>query len=245
MKIYLAGTHGDREGLLNNYKNLNLLESFYYLKDTHMSLYKKHNFLLDSGAFTFMNNTKSSINWDSYIEKYGAFINKWDIDYFFELDIDSIVGTKEVDRLRSKLETITNKKSIPVWHKSRGLEYWKQMCKDYDYVSIGGIVTKEIKSSEYKIFNPLLKIAKDNNCKVHGLGFTRTRDLHKYKFYSVDSTNWITGRFNMYYLFNQTKGIMQSQPKNNLRVKKEEATRYNQMQIDEWVKFSNYADVNL
>lgn len=245
MKVYLAGLHGDKDNLIINYKNLNLLESFYYIKDEHMKLYKNHNFLLDSGAFTFMNNTKSKINWDEYICKYAEFINKYNINYFFELDIDNIVGLNEVNRLRDKLELLTQKKSIPVWHKSRGLEYWKKLCNDYDYIAIGGIVTKEIKQSEYAIFKPLLKIAQENNCKVHGLGFTRTRDLKKYKFYSVDSTNWITARFNMYYVFNQNKGIMESRQKNGLRVKKTESKNYNQMQINEWVKFTKYADINL
>lgn len=131
------------------------------------------NFLLDSGAFTFMNQSKNhNINWDAYIEEYGNFINKYDIDLFFELDIDSIVGIDEVERLRYKLERITGKKSIPVWHVSRGHDYWLKMIKEYDYVAIGGIVTKEIKPKQYPIFTQLLKEAHIGNCKVHGLGFT-------------------------------------------------------------------------
>lgn len=29
-----------------------------------------------------------------------------------------------------------------------------------------------------------------NGVKVHGLGFTKTKELKKYKFYSVDSCTW-------------------------------------------------------
>ena len=160
-------------------------------------------FLLDSGAFTYLNGSKGKVNWEKYIEEYAVFINKHKIDLFIELDIDSVIGLNEVERLRYKLENITNKKCIPVWHKSRGLDYWKKMCKEYEYVAIGGIVTKEIKPAEYDVFLPLLKIAKENNCKVHGLGFTNMKGLEKYKFYSVDSTAWLYGnRGGFLYRFN-------------------------------------------
>ena len=46
-----------------------------------------------------------------------------------------------------------------VWHKSRGKDYWLKMIKEYDYVAIGGIVTKEIKPSEYKYFHWFIRQA--------------------------------------------------------------------------------------
>ena len=60
-------------------------------------------FLLDSGAFTFMNNSKS-VDFDLYLDKYIDFIIEKNIKYFFELDIDSIVGYKKVLQLRERLE---------------------------------------------------------------------------------------------------------------------------------------------
>lgn len=248
--IYLAGISTAKELFYENQTIKYVLISFLEVKQLDLSKLNKHYLLLDSGAFTYLNSKKNAIiNWDNYINEYANYINKNNINLFFELDIDPIVGLKEVERLRLKLEKLTNKQCIPVWHKSRGIEYWKKMCEEYDYVAIGGIVTKEIKQTQYEVFNNLLKIAKENNCRVHGLGFTRTKLLHKYKFYSVDSTNWITTRFNMYYIFNERQGIMQSYSKNKnnikLRVKKISATSYSLMQINEWVKFSKYAEVNL
>ena len=244
MKIYLAGTQGDKGNLVKNNENLNLLESFFYLKDHHMDLYKKHNFLLDSGAFTFMNKQKGNTDWDQYIDNYAQFINRHNIKHFFELDIDSIVGLKEVERLRIKLETLTNKKCIPVWHKSRGLNYWKNLCENYDYIAIGGLVTQEIKRSESDVFFPLLKIAQENNTKVHGLGFTNLKGLFKYKFYSVDSTSWITGQqFMMFYTFNGKTLIKTNLNKPNHRgINPKGRLEYN---FNEWVKFSKYAEQNL
>jgi hypothetical protein len=205
---------------------------------------KNHwNFLLDSGAFTFLADKKNSngINWDDYIVRYAKFINDHDIKLFFELDIDPVVGIKEVERLRVKLEKLTGKKCIPVWHKSRGLEYWKQMCKDYDYVAVGGIVTKEI--TDYNIFYPLLQIARQNNTKVHGLGFTGLNgDLEKYKFYSVDSTAWIYGnRGGFLYHFNGKTLIKQKKPEGT-RLKAKDVAIHN---FKEWVKFQRHAKVNL
>ncbi|MFT6127708.1 MAG: hypothetical protein ACJA2M_001436 [Polaribacter sp.] len=250
MKIYLAGGNsgykwaGDYNENIKELKPF-ILESFYYLKGhdewiTELRPFFK-DFILDSGAFTYMNNLKESPNWDKYIEEYAAFINKHQIDLFIELDIDGIVGLKEVQRLRKKLEKLTKKKSIPVWHKSRGLENWKQITKDYDYVSIGGIVTKEIKGNEYDVFTPLLKIAAKNNCKVHGLGFTNLQGLKKYKFYSVDSTAWVYGnRGGFLYLFKNNE-LTKIQPKGK-RLKGRKAALHNFCQ---WLNFSQYAENNL
>lgn len=249
MKLYLAGNapwkeNGIYDKAILEYKPY-ILESFYYIKDNHDWILKMRpyfkDFLLDSGAFTYLNGAKTNINWDKYIEEYANFINKHNIDYFIELDIDSVVGIKEVERLRYKLEKLTGKQSIPVWHKSRGLEYWKKMTSEYKYVAIGGIVTKEIKRTEYHIFNPLLKIATLNKCKVHGLGFTNMEGLKKYKFYSVDSTAWLYGnRGGFIYKFNG-KGLDKISPK-NMRLKGREGAIHN---FNEWLKFSKYAEQNL
>ena len=146
--------------------------------------------------------------------------------------------------MRNILENITGQKCIPVWHKSRGLEYWKQMCKEYDYVAIGGIVTKEIKASQYDVFFPLLKIARENNTKVHGLGFTNTKGLKKYKFYSVDSTNWLNARFGTLgvYCFTGDNIINIRKPDNS---RKKDLQAMNIYNFTEWTKFQKYAEKNL
>ena len=61
----------------------NILESFYYCKNNaFIPVLIPHlkSFLLDSGAFTFMQG-KASVNWDSYTEEYAAFINKHDMTW--------------------------------------------------------------------------------------------------------------------------------------------------------------------
>lgn len=242
MKIYLEGEHTVKNGRDANWTGLKILESYEYVKNNTFfpNLVKMNvDLLLDSGAFTYMSGNGGGVNWDTYIEQYAEFINKYDIKLFFELDIDSVIGIGGVERLRNKLELLTGKKSIPVWHKSRGLNYWKQMCENYDYVAVGGIVTKEIKRTEYAIFNNLLSFAYSKGCKVHGLGFTNLKGLELYKFYSVDSTSWIFGNRGGYiYLFNG-KTIQQIKKPNNTKLKSKDVALHN---FNEWVKFGNYAE---
>lgn len=243
MRVFLAAT-SDKNFCIKEIKKIDyILESFYYIQDWQLPIIERCKmFLLDSGAFTFMNNFKGKINWEEYIDKYANFINKNNIKHFFELDIDTLVGYKKVKEYRKYLEDKTQKKCIPVWHKSRGLEEWKKLTKEYDYVAIGGIVIKEIKQADYKYFLPLLEIAKKNKCKVHGLGFTNLKSLDKYKFYSVDSTSWKSGgRFGQLYIFNGNTLIQKSF--NNKRIiDYKNADKFN---LKEWVKFQKYADIYL
>lgn len=246
MRIFLAGSGCDlwtNRGFFNFYK----LESFIYISEQgKKDIHKYKDFLLDSGAFTYMinakKNAKKEVDWEEYIQKYADLINKHNVKHFFELDIDNVVGLKEVERLRTKLEILTKKKCIPVWHKSRGKQYWIDMTKEYDYVAIGGIVSGEIKGNEYKYFTWLLNEAKKNNCKVHGLGFTNLKGLEKYKFYSVDSTSWLAGnRFGYVYYFDG-KTMKTQHKKQGQRVLTHKTADNN---FNEWIKFQRYAEHNL
>jgi len=246
MKIYFAGLHGEntRANLNNDFaQKIYVLESYHYFHDWMIPYVKNYwNFLLDSGAFTFLANQKKSVDWDAYVNGYAEFINKLDCNLFFELDIDPIIGLKNVEKLRKTLEQKTQKKCIPVWHKSRGLSYFEDMCKEYDYVAIGGIVTKEIAKNEYPIFHKLLQIAYENKTKVHGLGFTSLELLKKYKFHSVDSTSWIYGnRGGFLYKFNGSTFDKITVPQGK-RLKGKKVAIHN---FQEWVKFQKYADRNL
>ena len=225
----------------------NILESFYYCKNNaFIPVLIPHlkSFLLDSGAFTFMQG-KASVNWDSYTEEYAAFINKHDIKLFFELDIDPIVGLKEVERLRKKLEHLTGKKPIPVWHISRGKEYFVKMCKEYPYVALGGIVTQEVPRAVYeKAFPWFIATAHKYGAKIHGLGYTSLEGLHKYHFDSVDSTAWLYGNRGGYlYKFNPRTGMMDKiDAPSGSRLKSTEAAMHNFL---EWIKFQEYAEKHL
>lgn len=248
MRVYLATYETISKTNKKDVSNIFLLSSYFkHVNKQGVPYYinpKTH--LLDSRAFSFLNNKKKGvqIDWDKYIEGYASFIKKSKVQYFFELDIDPIVGLPKVEALRSKLENLTKLPSIPVWHKSRGLDYWIKMCEEYDYVAIGGIVTREIKPSQYPVFSKLLKIAKEKDCKVNGLGFTNMKGLRKYKFYSVDSTNWNSARFGSKGLCFFNVDTIKWHPKPKGYIKKD----LNKLKIHkfyEWVKFQEYANRKL
>lgn len=250
MDLYLAGEHTVKNGTgCDSWESINILESYYYAANNcnFERLYKRRRkFLLDSGAFTFMQKNRVNVNWDTYVEQYADFINKHDIDLFFELDIDGIIGIDNVEKYRDRLEVLTGKKSIPVWHGNRGKQYFIDMCKTYPYVAIGGLVGAGDFTSRRKIeevFTWFINTAHQHSCKIHGLGYTKIPGLKKYKFDSVDSTAWLYGNISGFlYKFNTREGTMDKVKKNGCKVKSEEVAWHN---FHEWIKFSKYAEIYL
>lgn len=244
MRIFLAcstsATNKDnREQYFRENKPLYLLETFFagekICKDV-LNIVGNENFLLDSGAFSYMNGAKCTKKMLlEYLDKYISFINKYNIKYFFELDVDTIFGIEFVELMREKLEKETGKKCIPVWHKGRGIEYWKMMCDNYNYVAIGGLVF-HVKKEEYPLIKKMVDYAYYKGVKVHGLGFTKTKLLDNYRFYSVDSSSWLAsasrGQRIAYFHNNEilTKKINKGNKKANLRA----ITEFN---FKEWIKY--------
>ena len=248
MKLYLARVAPWREnGLYNEAIHKHkpyILESYYYADDVTEKLLEYYgDFMLDSGAFTFMQNSKSHLNWDEYIERYAAFVRRNNVNKFFELDIDSVVGYEQVKKYRKRLEKLSGKRCIPVWHKSRGVQEFKRMCDEYDYVAIGGIVSKEIRPEHYKILPNMINEAHSRKAKIHGLGFTSLKWLEVCKFDSVDSTAWTAGnRFGFVYKFNGRTMTKIDCPKGKRLADSRKVALINYI---EWLKFQKYAEENL
>jgi len=227
---------------------LHILESFFYVEDWMLPFIddKAWNFMLDSGAYTFMNNSVTrqkyetaagTVDWDSYVCRYADFILQHDIDKFFELDIDNVVGLKRVEQLRDLLEHRTSRRCIPVWHKARGLANWKATVKEYPYVAIGGIVSGEIKRTQFNYLNAMCDVAHQQGTRVHGLGVSPSKGLEKLRFDSVDSTSWTMGnRAGHLDIFTGTGMRKVSRPPGT-RMKAREAAIHN---FREWVKYQRY-----
>lgn len=251
MRVFLAGTDS-RENM--GWKELEeiryVLLSFYALRTgssktkERVRRINKENFLLDSGAFTFMANykkgqKKQGVNITQFVKEYIEFINEYDIKYFFEMDIDMICGYEKVLEMRKQIEQGTGKRCIPVFHKSRGLAEWRKMCQEYDYVAIGTM-------SDYKgredILKSLVRIAAEYGTKVHGLGFTNFNHLDQIHFYSVDSTSWLSGgRFGAFHKFDGKKIVSRSFKDKRAKNYKE-IDHYN---LKEWMKLQEYAERKL
>lgn len=168
-----------------------ILTSYYYIrkKDGLLDKFKMiaDEILIDSGAHSFQKGAK--VDWLSYTQEYAAFIKQNDCPQilgFFEMDVDNILGYDKVLQLRAILESVSHK-IIPVWHKNRGVDEFKKMCREYDFGSITGFKNEEVQDHQYLMF---LKYANKHNCKIHCLGMTRTKIMETVPFYSVDSSTW-------------------------------------------------------
>lgn len=221
-----------------------ILESFFYADaDTERLLPHFGDFMLDSGAFTFMENAKVRVDWDEYLERYADFIKRNKIEKFFELDIDSVVGYDKVLEFRKRLEQLTGKQPIPVWHLSRGKEEFLKSCEEYPYVALGGIVSKEWKKDTEKFMPWFIKQAHKRGAKIHGLGYTKLAKLREYHFDSVDSTAWTTGnRFGYIYQFKNGKMTKKDAPKGKRLGDPRKVALINYL---EWVKFQKWAETHL
>lgn len=256
MNVYLATVGKNLSDLRRaarfntiNFGDTAILDSFFYVQNKTMNmeylLPRCRSFMLDSGAFTFLKGKKEAVDWDAYLNKYANFINRLNIKLFFELDIDSIVGIERVEQMRDRLESLTGKKPIPVWHKNRGKQYFIDMCQAYPYVALGGIAIKEFPLRKFERFFPWF-IYQAHKCgtKIHGLGYTSIQGLRKYHFDSVDSSSWITStKVGQATVFIPSQGGMSTAtPPVNKKMRTYECEAHN---LCEWMKFSSYAKVNL
>lgn len=247
MKIYLAGVapwrnEGIYDSIIKTHRPY-ILESFYYTdEDTERLLSYFGDFLLDSGAFTFMQGNGSA-DWYEYADRYSDFIKRNNIQKFFELDIDSVVGYEKVKELRRRIERNTGRQSIPVWHKSRGYDEWLKQADEYGYIAIGGIVSKELKPEHYKFFPKMIEDAHKRGAKVHGLGFTALSYLPQIHFDSVDSTAWTTGNRFGYVFYFDGKTMRKKDVPHGHRLA--DSRKVAMVNYTEWIKFQKYAETHL
>lgn len=250
MRIYLASTgsgmtRGIKEKTIRECQPKYILETFFNGERScleAMNIVGNKNFLLDSGAFSYMNGAKVTFEqMDEYVDRYIDFIVKNNIKYFFEVDVDSIFGLEQVEAWRRKIEIAAGRRCIPIWHKGRGVEYWKKMCREYGYVAIGGFAIRAIKAVEYSLIGKMVDYAYLHNVKVHGLGFTKTKELKNYKFYSVDSSSWTISAALGQQIHTFAGDHIESRQlkKGNKKAKLPELVAHN---MAEWVKFQKYMD---
>lgn len=246
MKIFLSALEASPEFYkineeIDKYK-YNLM-SFYYIQNKQeiatIIRDKTELVIIDSGAHSFQKGKQ--VNWEEYTKKYAEFIKNFDRENvvgYFEMDVDNIIGYDKVLELRHILEQTSNK-IIPVWHKNRGIEEFKKMCKDYSnkVVAITGFKNEDIKDEQYMMF---LKYAKKYNCKVHCLGMTRKKVLDKVPFDYVDSSSW--KQQSIYGMIGRKKVSLEFSKNNRWKVMLENYKQGMQMQdhyYKKWRKISS------
>jgi hypothetical protein len=240
-RIYLASTYPRSylgEELLSSIPYV--LESFYYFAEwqyPYLSRWKS--FLLDSGAFTFMEAKNKKVkSYKEYTIQYANFVKDNNIKNFFEMDIDEIVGLEEVEKYRVILETIVGRQCIPVWHINRGKEYWLRMCREYKYIAWGAFLGEIKIPKNHRYVRWFTDTAREHGTDVHGLGYTGT-EIMKYGFSSVDSSSWTSGdRFGKLFFFDGKRMRVMPQ-KGRLIGDRKQVYAYN---LRQWLLYQAHID---
>lgn len=248
MRLYLAGMESfnskSKTYHINIHKDTYVLTSFYccseeYIQDL-IDTIGRDNILLDSGAFTFRIHGLKGENIDTYTKRYIDFINKYDIKYFFEMDIDmNKEDLVKVKQLRRRIEEETGKQCIPVWHETRGIEEWKDMVNKYKYISIGGI-TYGINDEYVNKLKKLVDYANAHRVKVHGLGYNR-KNIIDMGFYSVDATSWNGSAYgNIWYWDSINNRPKHTKHDKNNRIKVERQPDAVKQNYEVWYHYQKY-----
>lgn len=129
-----------------------------------------------------------------YFENYLRFLKQYHsrLDYFVELDIGELIGQDKVEawRDRFKAEGLF-RQCILCYHPSiMDLDYFRQMCRDSEskYIAVEGDRPKQ--RTGRLDYGTLIKIAREEGCKLHGFAMTKLDALERFPFYSVDSSSW-------------------------------------------------------
>jgi hypothetical protein len=197
-----------------------------------------------------MQNAKKhgNVDWLSYADQYADFIKEHGCRLYFELDVDVVTGLNYVEKLRDRIEARVGWQSIPVWHVSRGKDYFVQMCKDYKYVAFGGIITDGLSTRNLEKYFPwFINTAHRNGAKIHGLGYTNLTGLPKYHFDSVDSTTWRMGnRFGQVMEYKNGRIIKHNSVSGGNKFRRiKDISAIALHNFNEWIKYQRYADNNL
>lgn len=247
MRVYLAMTQ--MYGMSpEDLADIDVLASYYYLrtcKPLREGVQGARNFLCDSGLFTFLN-SGVKVNFEAYADEYADYVRENNVRNYIELDIDEIKGVGYTRKLRDRIEKRVGWQSIPVFHVIRGKESFIQDCKDYDRICVGFMLSEGLPSTLTEKYVPwFIDKAHENDCRIHGLGFTKTTILDNYHFDSVDSSSFSSGgRYGQYHYFDPvSKQIKQIQKKPNTKMPS--ATALLLHNFREWVKYQKYARHNL
>lgn len=207
VRLYIAGTSrevvGDGSGRLDGLlissdhddvaHRVRILESFKYVQPWQVeNIGRFKSFMLDSGAFTFMQRGMGKVDPMQYVRKYANYVRDNDVQLFFEFDIDKISSKAAVDCYRRLIEKVVGRRCIPVWHVQRGESEWERLCDEYDYVAIGDMGSDETKAI-YGEIPSMIQRAHDLGAIVHGLGVGGLTRIRKFPFDTVDSASWTWG----------------------------------------------------
>jgi len=196
MKIYFAGSENKthfRE--LKKYNVKHYLCSYWYIEGNKSTdgkwIFNDEDVMLDSGGFTAR---IRGVEID--VKRYAKFINKHNVKLAINLDTNNVEETLKNQKF---LQENTSAYILPVYHlsdfKNKKYRYLIEKYSDeYPFICVGGMAGGNNKKEEVKMFLDYVYTKVRTKCKIHGLGLTGVKFLHRYPLYSVDSTSWLSGQ---------------------------------------------------
>lgn len=164
-----------------------------------MNKKNKVSIFLDSGAFSAFT---QGVEID--IQKYIEFIkeNENHLEIYANLDV---IGDASATWKNQKKMERAGLLPMPCFHFGEDWKWLERYVKNYEYIALGGVAKKSDYANLTKWLDECFKRICNKNgipkTKVHGFGITRLRLLHRYPWYSVDSTSWvISSRMGMVYV---------------------------------------------
>lgn len=212
MRLYVAALYTNNFGLQGNVWDRlddaekrcrasveNYLESYHYIhKQSYVEKIRADGVkvFLDSGAFSaFTQGIKVDL------PKYCDYI-KQNID-IIEKSEDGDILASVLDGIGDDLQTFQNQhymqehgvRPLPCFHYGEDDRYLEWYIKNYNYITIGGMVPVDKTVLVHwldRIWEKYLTDGSGNpRLKVHGFGLTTYNLMERYPWYSVDSSSWV------------------------------------------------------
>lgn len=245
MKMFFAGSiQGQYEKLLVT-KIRHRLHTFYdYYKNKRTfdgllpdTVSCTCDFMLDSGAYTFITGKESPDILDDYMSKYVDFLkrNRHRYHMYVEMDLPKVVGPEKYANLLLTFKA-ANLHPMRVWHPSTP-ESFEELCWNNDYV---GISYKDIKDPAW--LEKKLLVANKLGCKIHLFGYTSLDGLSRIRHipsaYSCDSTSWLSGvQYGRIQIYLKNSKILKTLPKDGIKNKSNEELLF--LNVDAWAQWGD------
>tara|TARA_R110000822_G_scaffold216221_1_gene350968 strand:+ start:622 stop:1566 length:945 start_codon:yes stop_codon:yes gene_type:complete len=140
----------------------------------------------DSGAFSAWTQGV-----EISVDDYAGWLHQWHDHLTVYCNLDVINDPQGTDINQRALEA-HGLSPLPVWHVRSDRKAFSELCEEYRYVALGGMV-----GTPWRRLMPTLIWAMQESQKystvLHGLGLTSNEPLKQLPFYSVDSSSWGSG----------------------------------------------------
>ena len=147
---------------------------------------KQPDIFADSGAFSAWTQG-AAISVDDYAE----WVHRWKSVLGVFCNLDVIDDPAATDVNQRALESL-GLRPLPVWHIRSDQRYFRELCEEYRYIAIGGMVGTRWERLMPKLVWAI-RHARSTDTVLHALGLTSLEPLRQLPFFSADSSAWCSG----------------------------------------------------